>query len=258
MKSNVVKKATVKTINAQNEMYKKPRRISNMCKDGMESRLTKMVQLRAKFENDINNAHVKLQKGNSKTGVSCWTVSLIPVVDCINCKECKGLCYDLRNDCWLPGVQKDRARNSAIRRKDIGRFWNEINQQIKDNFVEQLRLNVGGDLTYDDFIYVNQLGESNPRTDILFFTKSYEAINDYIEKHGMFTKNVHPIMSAWENVEMKNPYNLPESHLLYSDGRTTAPEFGAYFCGGNCTECHFNNEGCWTLKEGEHVIFPAH
>ena len=65
-------------------------------------------------------------------------------------------------------------------------------------------------------------------------------------------------MSAWENTEMDNPHNLPVSHVLYADGRTTAPEFGSYYCGGNCAMCKYNDEGCWTLKCGESVIFPAH
>jgi hypothetical protein len=57
---------------------------------------------------------------------------------------------------------------------------------------------------------------------------------------------------------MDNRHNLPVSHVLYADGRTTAPKFGSYYCGGNCSECNYKGEGCWILKRGESVIFPAH
>ena len=73
-----------------------------------------------------------------------------------------------------------------------------------------------------------------------------------------FPDNVKPIMSAWEGMECDNRHNLPMSHVLYEDGRTTAPEYGAVYCGGNCSECAFKGEGCWNLKRGEHVIFMAH
>ena len=78
-------------------------------------------------------------------------------------------------------------------------------------------------------------------------------------------KNVHPIMSPWLGMEFDNPYNLPCAHVLWEDGRTTAPDFKAKYCGGNCSECfyHFklkdkDKSGCWGLKKGEHVIFLAH
>lgn len=151
---------------------------------------------------------------------------------------------------------EDRAKNSVIHETDPERYWAEIDTQIKANFCELLRLNVGGDLTDDDFMHVAKLGRKNRKTDILFFTKNYKGINRFLEHHS-FPRNVHPIMSVWEECSMDNPNHLPESHLLYDDGRTTAPEW-AYLCGGNCSSCHFNKEGCWQLKKNEHVVFHAH
>ena len=206
---------------------------------------------------NIDNEHVKLMQGNRKTGVNCWTVSLAPIIDCANCDGCMDGCYDIRNDLIYPQVIADRAKNSAIHMMAPDRYWREIDQQIKENFVTELRINVGGDLTYLDFKMVKILGENNPRTMILFFTKNYEGINKFLDNDS-FPENVHPIMSAWEGMEMNNPHNLPCSHVLYEDGRTTAPEYGAIYCGGNCSECAFKGDGCWNLKRGEHVIFTAH
>lgn len=235
-----------------------PKKIKNVSMDTINGRVNKMLELRREFEKDINNVHVKLQQGNSKTGNTVFTVSLIPIADCShNCKECRKECYDIINVCFQPAVQNDRARNSAIHKVDIKRFWEEVSTGIKYNCATALRINVGGDVCKEDLPLINRVAKENPKCDILFFTKSYEEINEFLD-HEEFASNVHCIMSAWKNTEMDNPHNLPVSHVLYCDGSTTAPEYGSYFCNGNCSHCMYNNEGCWTLKNGESVIFPAH
>lgn len=231
-----------------------PRYISE---EVLKERAQSLLAQRNEMLKDVDNLHVRIQRGNKKTGVNCWTVSLLPVVDCSNCAECSKDCYDLKSDLIYKGVVNDRCRNSAIHKADIARYWNEIDIQIKANFIRELRLNVGGDLNNDDFKYVAQLGANNPKTRILFFTKNYRGINKFLKKSS-FPDNVFPILSAWQHVSMDNPYNLPCSHVLYEDGRTTAPQYGAIYCGGNCSECAFNGNGCWNLKHGEHVIFKVH
>lgn len=235
-----------------------PKKIKNMDIDTIMGRVQKMVELREDFIKDIDNIHVRLQQGNSKTGKNVYTVSLIPIADCShNCKNCMFECYDAINVCFQPNVQVDRARNSAIHRMDINRFWEEISYGIKYNCVQALRLNVGGDVCKEDFPLINKVAKENPKCDILFFTKSYEAINNFLDNNEL-ESNVHCIMSAWKNTEMDNRHNLPVSHVLYADGTTTAPTYGSHYCQGNCAHCHYNEEGCFTLKKGESVIFPAH
>lgn len=239
-------------------MKKEPKMIKNLSNDVINGRVKQMLDMRKEYMKDIENVHVKLQKGNSKTGANCWTVSLIPIADCgHNCKHCKKECYDILNVCWQPKVQNDRARNSAIHKLDPKRYWEEVGMQIKLNCVTELRINVGGDLSAVDFPLINKIAKENPKCDFLFFTKSYEEINEFLDNNE-FVSNVHAIMSAWENTPMDNKHNLPVSHVLYADGRTTAPKFGSYYCGGNCSECNYKDEGCWKLKKGESVIFPAH
>lgn len=229
----------------------------NISKEAIENRINKIIAERTIRMANIEEQHVKLQRGNRKTGANCWTVSLAPIIDCVNCSGCSGGCYDIRNDVIYPQVIADRAKNSAIHKVNPKRYWDEIDMQIKANFVTELRINVGGDLTDEDFGYVAELGKKNPRTMILFFTKNYKGINKYLDNNS-FPENVAAIMSAWEGMKMDNPHNLPCSHVLYEDGRTTAPEYGAVYCGGNCSECAFKGDGCWNLKNGEHVIFRAH
>lgn len=239
-------------------MKQQPKKIKNMSMENITKRVQHMVDLRREFENDIDNVHVKLQQGNSKTGKNVYTVSLIPVADCgHNCKECKKECYDVINVCFQPAVQNDRARNSAIHKLDIERFWNEVSFGIKYNCVQALRINVGGDVCKEDLPLINKVAKENPKCDILFFTKSYEEVNEFLD-NNKFETNVHCIMSAWKNTEMDNRHNLPVSHVLYCNGETTAPNYGSYYCQGNCAHCHYNEEGCFKLKNGESVIFPAH
>ena len=226
-------------------------------KEAISVRIQRFTEKRNEMMKDVDSLHVKLQPGNSKTGNKVWTVSLMPVLDCKNCSECKWDCYDIKNVLIHTRVVHDRCRNSVIHKLDVKRFWNEIDMQVKCNYVTELRLNVGGDLNDDDFKYVKELGINNPKTRFLFFTKNYKGINAFLAEDS-FPENVHPIMSAWCGMEMDNPNNLPEAHVLYEDGRTTAPEFGSHYCGGNCSECAFNEKGCWTLKQGDSVIFRAH
>lgn len=239
-------------------MNVKPRRIRNMSTENINKRVKQMLALRNMYMKDIDNVHVKLQPGNTKTGKEVYTVSLIPIADCgHNCKECKRECYDIINVCFQPGVQNDRARNSALHKVDVFRYWTEISNGIKLNNVRALRVNVGGDVNKEDLPLINMVARENPKCDILFFTKSYEEVNDFLA-NNKFEDNVHCILSAWKNTKMENPHNLPVSHVLYQNGETTAPEYGSYYCQGNCASCHYKEEGCFTLKNGESVIFPAH
>lgn len=237
-----------------------------ICDEAVAKRVKKMVDLRDEFiRNGVENLHVKLMEGNDKTGVDCYTVSLIPIADCHNCEKCKNECYDIRNDCIYPGVIESRAINSAIHKVDPERYWYEIGEEIERLFVKELRVNVGGDLRYVDFKEIGKMGEKHEGCEDLFFTKVYDECNQYISENIHkypnnfgFPHNVHPIYSRWLGVPCENPYGVPESHVLWPDGRTTAPEFGSYFCKGNCSNCFDFNEGCPRLKKDESVCLKAH
>lgn len=235
----------------------KAKKINKIAEEKLTARIQDMLRLREEFLKEVDKYHVKLQEGNTKTGRRVMTVSLAPVIDCMNCSECRGECYDVRNDCCYPSVRKSRAINSAIHKADPERFWKEISLQIKANYVECLRLNVGGDYNRKDFDLLAETAEDNPQTTFLFFTKNYKEANEFLNTRE-FPKNVCCIFSAWKDMEMENPHNMPESHVLYADGSTTAPTYGAVLCTGDCTECYMEDKGCFTLKKGEHVVFPAH
>jgi hypothetical protein len=120
------------------------------------------------------------------------------------------------------------------------------------------RFHVSGDIPDSDYlVHMIQIAERNPHCEILCFTKKYGIVNDYLSNGGNTPENLHIIFSAWIGLEMANPFSLPEAHVRYRDGSTTARQ-GATECGGNCTECACTDGGCWTLKPGQQVVFDEH
>ncbi len=223
-------------------------------------RIKKMIEIKNQYLIRLQNGEnirVKVMDGNSKTGKNCRTVSLIPGHDCQNCKACLADCYDINNVCWQKAVMESRALNSAIHTYNIDKYWDDIELDIKYNYTTELRINVGGDSTYEDFLHIKEIAERNPKCDFLFFTKNYNDLNRFLDEYS-FPSNVHDLWSRWIGLESNNYHNVPEAHVLKENGKTTAPEYGAVYCGGNCSECHFNCDGCWNLKEGESVIFREH
>ncbi len=120
------------------------------------------------------------------------------------------------------------------------------------------RYHVSGDIV--DLNYLRkmiEIAERNPHCEMLCFTKKYSIVNTYLENGGVIPKNLHLVFSAWRGLAMDNPFNLPEAHVRYRDNTTTAKS-SAVECGGNCTECALTDGGCWTLGDGEQVVFNEH
>lgn len=249
--------------------HKLPKTVNPYKVEVVRKRINDMLRIRSEVTKHVEDYHVILQDGNDKTGCLSKTVSLIPIADCGNCSGCSLLCYDVRNDCWRDSVRYSRAVNSAIYHADHDRFWREIMEQVEAEGVTFLRINVGGDLRAWDYPYLREMGERFPDLTVQFFTKMYDEVNAWYDAGNRWPANIRCIFSRWEGMECNNPYHFPESHILWKDGRTTAPEFGAYYCSGNCTECKLEHKGCPALRRfdelpeeireiGEHVILPAH
>ena len=120
------------------------------------------------------------------------------------------------------------------------------------------RFHVSGDIP--DSVYFEHMidiAERNRHCEILCFTKKFDIVNQHLDMGGTIPKNLHIIFSAWRGLDMDNPYLLPEAHVRFRDGYTTAGA-NAKECGNNCTECAITDGGCWTLKEGEQVVFNEH
>ena len=119
------------------------------------------------------------------------------------------------------------------------------------------RFGVSGDIyDADYFEHMVELTRKNKQCEVLCFTKQFDIVNAYLEHHRL-PKNLHLIFSAWKGLDMPNPHNLPEAHVLYRDGTTTARD-GAKFCSGNCFTCAIENNNCWSLQKNGQILFREH
>lgn len=201
--------------------------------------------------------HVSISRGNSKMG-SIPSVSLPPIITCSKeaCKHCGKKCCALKIAKLRPKtVGAAYQRNLDILQNDPDKYWREVNAALSIN--RFFRFGVSGDI-YDKE-YLAKMCESarkNPHCQILCFTKKFDLVNEYLSEHRL-PKNLHLIFSAWRGMEMSNPHNLPEAHVLFKDGFTTAKD-GAKYCSMNCYECAIEGRNCWTLQKSEQILFREH
>lgn len=208
-------------------------------------------------EIDAHELHVSISRGNSKMG-AVPSVSLPPVKTCSPeaVKFCGRKCYVKR---YVMQRQKTVGaayeRNLYLLQNEPEKFWREVNAAVA--MTTHFRFGVSGDIP--GWFYLRNMvsiAKHNSHCEILCFTKQYDIVNFYLKKHEL-PKNLHIVFSAWKGLPMENPHNLPEAHVFFKDGTTTAKD-GARYCSGNCYECAVANANCWSLKEGEQIIFKEH
>lgn len=225
--------------------------------DAIHKRVEQMLAFRD--EVDVENAHVKFSYGNRKTGALVPSVSLIPVADCGNCAMCAKGCYDVRNVCFQKTVQRARANNSAILKKDPLKYMLEVKEAVK--FLRFFRWHIGGDIKDPAyFTWMVAIAIETPTCEFLVFTKMYGIVNGYLEDHPEgLPKNLHVIFSDWRHAKFENPFNLPVSSPLWPDG-TKGPHCTGktFLCPGSCEECASNGVGCWVAGNGDTILFEAH
>lgn len=202
---------------------------------------------------------VSISKGNSKMG-SIQSVSLPARLTCRDDCECFLKCYAWKLERLRPNVRNAYANNLKILREDPDTYWREVEAAIMQS--RFFRFHVSGDIPDAEYFYqMLEVTERNPHCNVLCFTKRYELVNsslDTLKENGKWIpQNLQLLFSPWRGLKMENPYNLPEAHVRYRDGSTTArPD--AWNCGGNCTECAITHEGCWILQPGQQVVFDEH
>lgn len=200
--------------------------------------------------------HISISPGNIKMG-SIPSISLPPLVTCAPeaCKLCGKKCYARRMTRSRTSVREAYERNLRILHENPDRFWREVNASLA--LSSCFRFHVSGDIP--DAVYLGQMisyAGINAHCQILCFTKKYALVNAWLEEHEL-PDNLHLIFSAWRGLPMHNPHSLPEAHVFYRDGFTTASD-GAHYCSGNCTECAIEGKNCWVMQRGEQIIFKEH
>ena len=197
---------------------------------------------------------VKISKGNSKLG-AIPSVSLPSIKTCRNC-ACQEKCYAQKLERLRPSVKNAYEHNLGVLLSDPTTYWREVEASVMMS--RFFRFHVSGDIPNAAYLEnMAAVAGRNSHCEILCFTKRYEMVNEFIQKNGELPSNLHMIFSGWVGLEMANPFSLPEAHVRYRDGSTTARE-DAIECGGNCTECALTEGGCWNLQKGQQVVFNEH
>lgn len=198
---------------------------------------------------------LKVSPGNKKMG-AVPSVSLPAGLTCRKDCACYAKCYARKLERLRPAVRNAYRSNLELLQNDPDTYWREAEAAIMMS--RFFRFHVSGDIPNGNYLRkMVFVALRNPQCQILCFTKKYELVNDFLNDGGVFPKNLHIIMSGWKGITMDNPHNLPEAHVLYRDGTTTARS-GAITCSGNCTECAITDGGCWALKNGQQVVFHEH
>lgn len=199
--------------------------------------------------------HVNISRGNRKMGM-IPSVSLPAIVTCRKDCSCCKICYAKKLERIYKNVREAYARNLRILVNDPGKYWREVKEAVAKN--RFFRFHVSGDIpNYEYFCRMVETAAENPNCQILAFTKRFDFVNRFVKFNGWYPENLHIIFSAWDDIEMDNPYGIPEAHVRFKNGETTAKSC-AVECYGNCTECSVAGCGCWTLKKGEQVVFNQH
>lgn len=197
---------------------------------------------------------VKISPGNSKLG-AIPSVSL-PAIKTCRCCDCNKKCYALKLERLRRTVREAYQHNLEVLTYNNDTYWREVEATIMMS--RFFRFHVSGDIPDFDYLgHMVEIAKRNPHCEILCFTKKYELVNEFMDLCGEFPLNLHMILSGWVNLPMVNPHNLPEAHVRYRDGTTTA-RADAIPCNGNCTVCATTDGGCWALKNGEQVVFDEH
>ena len=197
---------------------------------------------------------VKISRGNSKLG-QIPSVSLPSVITCREC-ACQNKCYARKLERLRPAVRNAYKHNLDVLNNDPHTYWREVEASIMMS--RFFRFHVSGDIpSFKYLINMVEIARRQPHCEILCFTKKYNLVNEFIEQGGELPGNLHMIFSGWVGLEMANPFSLPEAHVRYRDGSTTARE-DAIECSGNCTECALTEGGCWSLQKGQQVVFNEH
>ena len=199
-------------------------------------------------------ATVKISSGNSKMG-SVPSVSLPSIKTCRQC-ACQSKCYAQKLERLRPAVRNAYQHNLEVLINEPETYWREVEASVMMS--RFFRFHVSGDIPTAEYL-ANMVAVAgrNSHCEILCFTKRYEMVNEFIEQNGELPGNLHMIFSGWIGLDMVNPFSLPEAHVRYRDGSTTARE-DAIECGGNCTECALTEGGCWNLQKGQQVVFNEH
>lgn len=195
----------------------------------------------------IDEIKMCISAGNRKIG-RVMNVSLMPILTCHNCKECKGYCYDIKACCQYPDtVINARMRNTMLMWRDREEYFARIDAAISRRRTNKyFRWHVAGDIVDRNyFARMVDIARRHPDFTFWTYTKMYWIVNEHIERFGALPENLHVMFSKWDGLPMDNPHNLPVFACRLKEGNKDPFDFEhCHKCPGNCDICKAAGRGC--------------
>lgn len=199
-----------------------------------------------------------MNNGNSKTGKACLNLAF-PTCVCRPDAPCRKGCYAMKGCQQIAKVQAAYYRNLRLYNEDPENFFEQVYCKIKFSGLPKVRWFDSGDVPCEDFFErMVELCKRTPNTAHMMFTKKYEIVNEYIDKHGALPANLNVLFSAWDRLwEVPNPHKLGVAYVDFDDKRMNPdiPSY-AFTCPGRestCSAC----SACWN-KRLKAVVFKQH
>lgn len=204
----------------------------------------------------MEKIHISLT--NSKLGGKIPSINLPAGLTCLKDAPCKKGCYAMKGNWLYANVKKSLQKNFETFVQDPEEYFNEIiNYLNQDDVIYKFfRWHASGDIV--NKVYLDgmiKVAKKCKNTKFLCFTKKFVLVNGYLRTHKL-PKNLKIVFSAWDkDFKVMNPHNLPVTYVNFNnkDKNPDIPEF-AIPCIGECSKC----KSCWSLKEGQSVVFNQH
>lgn len=201
---------------------------------------------------------VKISKTNSKLGV-IPSVNLPPIISCREGCPCAKDCYATKGRFRFPNVKDNMMSNYIEYCSNPERYFSDISLAVNNGMVSYsyFRWHASGDIVDEGYFDgMVEVAKALPNTSFLAFTKKFEIVNGYIDRHGSLPSNLHIVLSAWgTSFKVDNRYELPMAHVRFKDERENVNiPHSALECLGDCQHCL----NCWNIKAGQSVVFNRH
>ena len=211
------------------------------------------IDFLANKSNEIN-----MSNKNSKTGSACLNLAF-PLCTCREDAPCKNGCYANKGCQQMAIVQGAYYRNLRLYYDDPDNFFEQIYCKVKFSGLPKVRWFDSGDIADAEFFErMIDLCNKTPDVKHMAFTKKYEIVNEYMDKHGKLPDNLNILFSAWDKCwEVPNPHGFGIAYIDFNDKRLN-PEFpkNAFICPGRestCSAC-----GVCFSKKVKAVVFHQH
>lgn len=203
--------------------------------------------------------NVKISTTNTKLSGQNPSVNLPPILTCRHDAPCaKHLCYATRGHWLYSNVKASLKNNLACYVSNKDKYFDDIiaylNGLVSYRF---FRWRSSGDIVdYDYLLGMIRTAKKCKSVKFLCFTKKFELVNQFLATGEKLPRNLHIVFSAWDkDFKVPNPYNLPVTYVDFKDTSKNPdiPEL-AIPCTGECPSCL----ACWSLKNGQAVVFHQH